>query len=130
MTFISNSWRSISADLSSYSSLMTSPRADQSYSTLTCADQSANITSAWSANDRSSIEGISGRDHCAADTHQLLKQMATHNTSYNDMITIYLEIHVHTRGRPSSSSDFYFLLLYWIGINKSFYENVFDIVPN
>ena len=60
------------------------------------SDLSANVTAAWSL-DKSSIEGMSGRDK-AADTHQVLKQMASHNTAYNDVITMSLELHVNTRG--------------------------------
>lgn len=83
----STSYRTTQSNPGSYSPLMETQYSDQS---------AANLTAAWSL-DKSSIEGISGRDK-AADTHRLLRDMASHNTAYNDIITMSLELHVNTRG--------------------------------
>lgn len=72
---------------------MTSPQGSV---TSQYPNHSVNITKMWS-HDGSSIEGVSGSDR-AADTHKLLKQMASHNTSYNDITSMSLELHVNTRG--------------------------------
>ncbi|KAF6039858.1 hypothetical protein EB796_001832 [Bugula neritina] len=71
---------------------MTSPQGSV---TSQYPNHSVNITKMWS-HDGSSIEGVSGSDR-AADTHKLLKQMASHNTSYNDITSMSLELHVNTR---------------------------------
>ena len=76
------------ADISSYSPLTQTQYPDQS---------SVNLTRAWS-HDKSSIEGLSGLDR-AAETHKLLKDMASHNTAYNDIVTMSLELHINTRGK-------------------------------
>ena len=76
------------ADISSYSPLTQTQYPDQS---------SVNLTRAWS-HDKSSIEGLSGLDR-AAETHKLLKDMASHNTAHNDIVTMSLELHINTRGK-------------------------------
>lgn len=69
----------------------------RSVSSLSDVDPSANITAVWSSDHRSGVHGVSGCD-VAADTHQLLKQMASHNSAHNDIVTMSLEVHVCTRG--------------------------------